>query len=241
VSFTVVPMFQMAPPYPAWLPRRLPAALLSALFAALVASLIAAVPARSVPGPAGPRIAAIAVAVLSALGFASMTLWLQHQRRRPRVDASLAFSRGAMLCLAAASLCWLASVGLPGLADRPWMDECIGLLCLVGCFVPAISGMLYKIVPFIAWLKLPYRRGPSAAAPSIAMFIPEPAMAAQMRLHFASLAMLLASLALPQLTRAAGLAFAASCAWLGINLAGGLRAYARLKDRTRAAARAHGS
>jgi hypothetical protein len=237
VSFTVVPMFQMAPPYPAWLPSRFPATLLSALLVALFAAALG----RFAPGPAWPRIAAMAAAVLSALGFGSMTLWLQHRRRRPRVDASLAFSRGAMLCLAAASLCWLAAIGLPGLADRPWMGECIGILCLVGCFVSAISGMLYKIVPFIAWLKLPYRQVSSAAPPNIAMFIPDRAMAAQMRLHFASLALLLASLAIPQLTRAAGLALAASCAWLGINLASGLRTYARLKDRTREGAEVHGS
>jgi len=44
-------------------------------------------------------------------------------------------------------------------------DASIGILSLVGVFVSAISGMLYKIVPFIGWLKLAPRSGSSSAAP----------------------------------------------------------------------------
>jgi len=233
VSFTVVPMLQMTPPYPTWLPR---------LFVGtLEAALILALPVVFARGQAQAWILAIAVAVLSAMGFALTTLWLQHRRRGVRVDATLAFSRGAMLALIAASACWLAATCFPELAARPWMTQCIGILCLVGVFVSAISGMLYKIVPFIGWLKLPYRRGSSAAPPSIAEFITGRAMNAQMRLHFGTLALLLASLAIPQLTRPAGLAFAVSCGWLGANLIGGLRIYARLKDQSCASAEVHGS
>jgi hypothetical protein len=114
-------------------------------------------------------------------------------------------------------------------------------LCLVGVFVSAINGMLYKIVPFVGWLKLPDSAGASLTAPSIKMFISERAMAAQMRMHFVALAMLLASLAVPQLARLAGLAFAVSCAWLGTNLLGGLRVFLNFRGQSRAAAATHGS
>jgi len=57
-----------------------------------------------------------------------------------------------------------------------------------------------------------------------------------MRLHFAAVALLLLAVPLPLLTRPAGLLFAASCAWLGVNLAGGVRSYLRFKAKISAAA-----
>jgi hypothetical protein len=223
VSFTVVPMFQMTPPYPAWLRRSMPATLGVALAVAAVAVLALR--------QSGMFVLALVPAVLSAMAFALVTMWLQRRRRRASSEATGSFFRAAMLALIAAGLLWLASSCLPRLAAMPWIPAGIGVLCLVGVFVSAISGMLYKIVPFISWLKLPPRSGSSAVAPNIKMFISERAAVAQMRLHFAALAMLLACLAMPQLTRAAGLAFAASCAWLGANLARGIRVYVKLGGR----------
>jgi hypothetical protein len=146
-----------------------------------------------------------------------------------------------MISLLAAGAGWLASIGYPDLSDSPWVPVGIGIVCLVGVFVSAISGMLYKIVPFVICLKLPAGVGSSHAPPNIRMFISERAMDGQMRLHFAALAMLLASLAMPQLARLAGLTFAASCGWLGLNLLGALRVYRSFKDRSPAVAAARGS
>jgi hypothetical protein len=231
VSFAVVPMFQMTPPYPPWLPRVMPATLGLALIGATLAALA--------PGPARLVPLAIAPAVLAAVGFSLVTLRLQR-RRRARTDASIAFSRGAMASLAMSGLGCLACIVVPDRAEAPWLPIGIGILCVVGVFVSAISGMLYKIVPFIAWLSISERVA-SPTAPSIKTFIGERAMAAQMRLHFAALAMLMACLAFPPLVRGAGLVFAVSCAWLGMNLLRGVRVYLSLRDRNRAASAGHGS
>lgn len=233
VSFTVVPMFQMTPPYPRWMARWLPTTIGVALVGAAVAGL-------ALHG-AWLWNLAIAMAVLSSIAFAAVTLLLQRRRRRPRTDACLAFSRGAMISLLAAGAGWLASIGYPDLSEAPWVPVGIGIVYLVGVFVSAITGMLYKIVPFVICLKLPAKVGSSNAPPNIRMFISERAMGGQMRLHFAALAMLLASLAMPQLARLAGLTFAASCGWLGLNLLGALRVYRSLKDRSPAVASARGS
>jgi hypothetical protein len=94
VSFTVVPMFQMTPHYPPWLPRLLPVTLGIALGAAALAAFALI--------QTWPWILAIALAVLCAIVFALVTLQLQHCRRRARTDASFAFFRGAMITLIAA-------------------------------------------------------------------------------------------------------------------------------------------
>jgi len=233
VSFTVVPMFQMTPPYPPWLPRLLPATLGISLGAAASVALAL--------HQTWPWILAIALAVLSAIGFALVTLRLQHRRRKARTDATHAFFRGAMIALIAAGTCWLASIPSPDLAAEPWLATCIGILCLVGVFVSAISGMLYKIVPFVGWLKLSY--GGSSPTPrlNIHSFISRRAMTSQMRLHFLAIVLLLGCTVVPALVRPAGFAFAVSCGWLGTNLLGALRCYMKLKGQSRADAATHGS
>jgi hypothetical protein len=233
VSFTVVPMFQMTPRYPPWLPRLLPVTLGIALGAATLAALAL--------NQTWPWILAIALAVLCAIVFALVTLQLQHRRRRARTDATFAFFRGAMITLVAAGVCWFALISRPDLVEAPLLSPCIGILCLVGVFVSAINGMLYKIVPFIAWLKLSYRSSSPIATPSINVFIRERAMIKQMRLHFLAMALLLASLVFPRLVRPAGIVFAASCAWLGTNLLGACRVYVNLKNQNRADAADRGS
>ncbi len=225
VSFTVVPMFQMTPRYPPWVPRLLPIA----LGVALGAAALAAIEWQQTL----PWILAISLAVLSAIAFALITLQLQHRRRRAQTDATFALFRGAMITLVAAGVCWFARVFYPDFASAPWFSPCIGILYLVGVFVSAINGMLYKIVPFVCWLKLSLPRCSSIAPPSIKTFISERAMINQTRLHFLAVALLLACLAFPSLAPPAGIVFATSCAWLGTNLLGACRVYANLKDHNR--------
>ena len=233
VSFTVVPMFQMTPRYPPWVPRLLPIA----LGVSLGAAALAAIEWQQT----WPWILAISLAVLCAIAFALITLQLQHRRRRVRTDATFSLFRGAMITLVAAGVCWFAPLFSPDVASASWLSPCIGILCLVGVFVSAINGMLYKIVPFVCWLKLSLPSYSSIAPPSIKMFIPERAMIGQARLHFLATALLLACLVFPPLAPPAGIVFAISCAWLGTNLLGACRVYVNFKDRNRADAGDRGS
>lgn len=211
VSFVVVPMFQLTPPYPAWLQRAFAPGLLGLLALRAVAVLCGAGLAARALG---------AAALLLCAVFALATLHLQRRSRRARADATRLFFRAAMASLLAAVALLLApAAGLRSLAG-PGAEVAAGVLLLCGVLVSAVCGMLYKIVPFICWLKRP--AGP--ARPGRESLITEPAMRMQARLHFVSLALLLASPAFPAAARAAGLAFAASCALLGANL---VRATAR--------------
>jgi hypothetical protein len=228
VSYLVVPMFQLTPSYPAWLARGLPLALLGVLLA------------WSMQYDDTSDSLVSRVILLGGLGigavFAAVTLRLQQCRRRKVSDLTLLFFRTAMLALLAVFISFLTLIWLPEQRLDPRAALWLGLLTLVGVFVSAINGMLYKIVPFLNWLHLQNLYGLKAAPPTMHQMIPEPAMRWQFRLHLAALAVLLAAIWLPVLARPAGLLFALSCAWLGWNLLGAVRVYRHFRNRIRAAA-----
>ena len=233
VASTVVPMFQMTPRYPAWVTRAFAPLLLAALAAG--SGLWAVQGTGSVP-------ALLPIFAIAALGFvfAVVTLALQRRRRRRLVDATVRFFRVAMLSLASAAVLWILRVvvprygaaAMPGWAELSSIDVAIGLLVVVGGFGSAICGMLYRIVPFIAWLNLPYRRGDAFVPPNVKQFIPAWSVDLQQRLHLLALLLLmLGTVAAPVLARAAGAALALSFAWLEGNLLAGLRIYRRSRAR----------
>lgn len=225
VSYYVVPMFQLTPAYPAWLARWLPAALLSVLG---VWSLQLADHAL-----AWQRWVLL-IGLILAAAFAAATLALQFRRRRKVPDPTLGFFRGAMLALIMIFVSALAFETIPELGSHPRTAVWLGMLALPGVFVSAINGMLYKIVPFLNWLHLQRLCGLTVLPPNMKRMIPESSMFGQMRLHFASLTALLASVPWPELTRPAGLLFAVSCAWLGGNLVIGVRSYLIFRNQIRA-------
>jgi hypothetical protein len=102
-----------------------------------------------------------------------------------------------------------------------------------------ITGMLYKIVPFLNWLHLQRLGGLTVLPPNMKDMIRERAMVGQARLHLAALTALLLAAVWPPLTSAAGLLFAASCAWLEWNLLGGVQVYRSFRDRIRAVDACH--
>lgn len=218
VSYFVVPMFQLTPPYPAWLARGLAPALLLVLF--LLSWQFADATEAS-------RMTLWLVGLGIGAGYAAETLYLQGRRRRKVRDVTLAFFRLAMLCLLALPVSGLVI---------PDMVLWTGMLAIIGVFMSAISGMLYKIMPFLCWLHLQRLCAMNTMPPTINQIIAEPAMRRQYHAHRIALALLLAAVWLPELARPAGLALALSSGWLGWNLVQVVRAYLRFKDRIRATA-----
>ena len=214
VCMYVVPMLQLTPSYPAWLGRVLAPGMLASL---LGASILAVWPSNF-----AWQGVAVGVGLLLAMVFAVTTLWLQQRRRRPRADATLYFFRSAMLSLLATG--GLYALGWTWGGAQAATPMLIGVLFLVGVLVAAINGMLYKIIPFVCALELQRQRAPSAK-PSMLQFISTKAMNGQWYLHLFALALLLGSTVLPVLAQAAGLVFAASCAWLEWNLLEAVQRY----------------
>jgi hypothetical protein len=232
VSYLVVPMFQLTPSYPPWLTRLLPGGLFVALCLwslQLFAPDAASQKWQTAVGLAGAALAAV---------YAVTTLWLQAKRRRRQADPTLIYWRGAMLSLAAFALSWVVLEAVPQLGGSLRAPLWLGVLVIPGLFLSVITGMLYKIMPFLNWLHLQQQGGTVTNSPNMRQMIPEGAMRGQMRLHFTALGLLLAAVLWPALALPAGLAFTASCLWLEWNLVGAARVYARFRDKIRAAAAA---
>ncbi len=225
VSYYVVPMFQLTPAYPTWLARGVPWMLLAVL---LLWS------AQLVGFPDGVRVALLLGGFGVAGLFAAATLYLQSRRRRKLSDTTLLFFRTAMLCLLATLLSVLLFALQPALWDDPRTAVWLGVLLLVGVFASVISGMLYKVVPFLIWLHLQRLCGPNTLPPTMNLMIPDRAMRRHFHTHIGALILLLASVGWPFLARPAGLAFALDCAWLGLNLVAAVRVFLAFRNRIRA-------
>lgn len=227
VSYFVVPMFQLTPSYPAWLARGLPFLLLAVL-------LVWTTQFQTVHQGVSMAIFIVGLGIGSL--FALETLRLQRRRRRKVTDVTLLFFRTAMLSLLAVLASALAFAVLPDLGLDSRAAIWLGILAIIGVFVSAINGMLYKIVPFLNWLHLQNICGLQAVPPTMHQMIPEKAMRGQLYVHLAALGLLLAAVWLPALARPAGLAFALASAWLGYNLFSAVRIYVRFRNRIRASA-----
>jgi hypothetical protein len=227
VSYHVVPMFQLTRPYPLGFSRSFGPLLLFALCAWSLQSL--SDETRWMP--------AIALSLLTIPAtYAAMTLWLQQTRRRKIHDTTSLYFRIAMLSLLAFSVSGAAFVLYPETGDDPRAAVWLGVLAFAGVFVSAISGMMYKIMPFLNWLHLQHLGAPMSAVPNMKKMIPAEAMTGQMRLHVLALLLLLAAVWQPALTRLAGAVFAASSAWLGWNILAAVKRYGNFRDRILATA-----
>ncbi len=228
VGYFVVPMFQLTPSYPAWLSR----SYAWALFCLLLAWSLAWLPD---PRPQALQTLLACLAALLPLAFAVVTLRLQGRRRRKMVEPTLLFWRLGAGSLIAAMAVLLLQQLLPAVDAYVGTPFVIGTLLIVGVFMPLISGMLYKIMPFLNWLHLQKTGKPGLVVPNIRDMIPEARMFMQFRLHLAALVLLLAAVALPVLVYPAGLALAASCLWLERNLVTGTRNFIRFGEELKAA------
>ena len=220
VAYQVVPMLQITPAYPAkavvWLTWMVLAGLallsLTAMSAAPKMNLLHAVSWL-------PIIGAMAI-------FAALTLWLQHRRRRKLPDATLGFWRLGM-----ASLLLLAV--LPPFAAalqedaHTRLETAAGLLFLLGFAASVVNGMLYKIVPFLAWFHLQSQTGAKAGTiPNMKDFLPQAQARRHLHVHTAAVLLILPTPWLPPVSTAAGLLpLAASALLLWRNLAGCIRLF----------------
>jgi hypothetical protein len=225
VAFQVVPMFQMTPPYPDWARRSLANAVVGGLvIMTLGLGFAVDSAAASALGAAGMAV------VLAAFGtFAALTLGLHLRRKRRRVDPSMSFWRLALASMALA----VAAAGAAAVSGEPRLAVLFGTLAAVGVAGSLISGMLYKIAPFLVWFHLQGKLKVDAAArrtqvkiPHMGEAIPAPAMRLHVWVHAAAVVLIGGAALLPEpLARPAGVLVAASFAVLGRNLIHAVRVY----------------
>ncbi|ELX09044.1 putative permease [Janthinobacterium sp. HH01] len=220
IAFQVVPMFMVTPSYPALLTGGYTTALFLLLTAVSLSS-----------GLAGPgRLFHLASQVLLAAGyglFGGCTLYLLARRKRPKADPTTLYWRTAMASLLAALAVWL----WPDTQASNVRPLLVGVLLVAGFAQSAVQGMLYKIVPFLAWYHLREAApDPRCKLPSITKIIPEHRAQRQFWIHVLALLLLAAACWQPDtLARPAAALMCASCLWLWFNLAGAARLYWRLR------------
>lgn len=219
MAYVVVPMFQLTPGYPArpswWFPVLVVGLLLSWSVAALF------------DWPGLIRLCQ-ALLALAGLAFAGLTWRLQRQRRRARADATHRYWQTGLTASIAALLMLLAAALWPVLSEQPVWPLLVGILLIAGAYPSFIIGMLYKIVPFLAWLHLQNQGQAKIAAPNMSRILAGGVMQKQWWLYLLALLSLLAAGFFPRwLARPAGLFFALANGGLGYNLYLAMRCYRR--------------
>jgi hypothetical protein len=189
VSYQVVPMLQITQPYPRWLTRGLTWILFLGL---LLISVAAQIESMASVGLLGTLLLCV-----GSIVFAGVTLRLQAGRRRKVPDITLNFWRFGMASLIVSGLIFPVLHWLP----EDWTDAAeisLGITFLLGFVASVVGGMLYKIVPFLAWFHLKTQtHAKIGSIPNMKQMIPDNLARIHFRLHLASLALLLPAPFLP--------------------------------------------
>lgn len=149
IAWQVVPMFQITPPYPAWLRKSAVPFFLTLL---LIKTSLLLIDNRI-------EISAVKllVDILLAIGlstFAVVTLQLQLKTRRKVKDNHRYFWRLSMVELLIAVVLWVVAT----ISNNPLFGLLAGVLFLFGFAMMVVTGMLLKIVAFLIWLHLQQAR-----------------------------------------------------------------------------------
>jgi hypothetical protein len=184
VAQQVVPMFQLTPLYPR---------LLAARFAPTMLALLAAWSAAEWLGASAlSALLGAAIAGLTVI-FGLWTLALQLRSRRPAPDATFLAWRAGMLFLVLAAVAGSIGAALGG--EPAAYAILTGVAAIAGFALSIISGMLYKIVPFLVWLHLQKTVG--GRVPNIRQILPDAPARAHLHLHLLSVALLCAAAVWP--------------------------------------------
>ena len=199
VAYQVLPLFYVAPAYPR------PYTLLTApaLFVLILAAAVLLGTGRGHWSQLASDLIALGFA-----GFAAVSLVLQAYRERPRADPTLVHWRLAMVSVLGTALGWWLGAA----------PELLGVLMLVGVGVGLPSGMLLKIVPFLAWFHLQSRQIDlgrlDVRIPHMHRLLPEGLARWHPLLHALALALLLGAALDARLAWPGGLVLTASALWL---------------------------
>lgn len=228
VSLQVLPMFQATALYPRAAARW--------LVPALAVALLAWAGERWLPvdaiGTAGSgvagRLAAAGVwdrnwtarclGAGVAVSYAVVSLRLLWRRRRGKVSASTGYWYLALFALVAAALLFAWPGGRGGGSDDA-RALAVGVLFIGGFAMPAVNGMLYKIVPFLVWHQLQERATKGMRVPKMTELVTETAQRFQFGCHTAAVAACVAACWYTPAARAGGILLAVACLRLGVDLA----------------------
>ncbi len=230
VAFQVVPMFQITPNYPEWMTRWLVKFIFVGLLVWTAGDLLSFwfvadwVWLSRVGG----------VMLLAGFAaFAIVTLRLQFKRRRRLPDVTTDFWRVGMGSLLLGGAIWLVAQLWGDFAAHRIYPLLLGVVLLCGFAWSVVNGMIYKIVPFLAWFHLQNKMLEAASVtlvriPNMKQIIADVDARRQLRVHVGALFLLAGAVIEPiAFVHAAALAFLISFALLGWNVISASRIYYR--------------
>ena len=139
ISFQVIEMFYVTPPYPSFISKYLPFKLLGLLIAGMALSFI---------WPNAWKIVTVFIA-LPLMGYAFLTLRRLTQRKRPITDATVWFWRLGLSLLI---------LSMSATVDTQFMQmprlQALNYIFFAGFALSIVFAMFYKIVPFLTWFHL---------------------------------------------------------------------------------------
>ena len=208
ISFQVIEMFYVTPPYPGWMTKGMTLTILILLMMKAAAEMLL---------PAYTLAADIAIALLLII-FASITLYRLTQRKRPLADATIWFWRTGMASLITAMLLWLLSMAIES-------NEVVALsyLAYISFALSIVFAMFYKIVPFLTWFHLNAQGYYSA--PMMHEVIHPKTAKKHYWIHLAMILSFLLSLFVNKIVFLAGLLTILSFAWISWQIVHAYRLY----------------
>jgi len=139
ISFQVIEMFYVTPPYPKLISRYFPTIVVLFLLLTSIGALFA---------PTVWIIKDIVIAIV-LISYALLTLRRLSQRKRPLADATVWLWRMGMTTLVLSMLCLLADFYIA----QPWIKD-LSYIFYATFALSVVFAMFYKIVPFLTWFHL---------------------------------------------------------------------------------------
>ncbi|WP_456393706.1 hypothetical protein [Nitratifractor sp.] len=203
VSFQVIEMFYVTPPYPKLWARRLPLGITGLLTLELVAALnfLSLL----------PWIESLVLLLLLIHGL--LTLRRLSQRQRPLADATVWFWRTGMVSLVLAALLIVTGHLMP--LPRPFQD--LSYVFYAFFALSVVFAMAYKIVPFLTWFHL-NAQGYFTAPMMHEVIHPRYAMR-HLAIHLTALfTAIVAAFITPELWRVTGVLLALEFSWIALAI-----------------------
>lgn len=213
ISFQVVEMFYVTPPYPRILSQYLTGAIVLLLFLQIPLILFA---------PSAIVMTDTLLALLLII-FAITTLYRFSQRKRPLADAAMWFWRLGMGSLILSMLLWIISL----FVSYPLLQSVV-YIAFASFALSVVFAMFYKIVPFLTWFHLNAQG--YYTAPMMHEVIHPKTAKKHFWIHLAAIVMLLLSLVAGKLIFVAGVLTILSFGWVAYQIIHAHRLYRKTEE-----------
>lgn len=201
ISFQVIEMFYVTPPYPNLVSRYLPLTLLGLLIVTSVTGFFI---------PSAWIIFNLLIVLLLS-GYAILTLKRLTQKKRPLTDATVWFWR---MGLSSLLLCMLATV--IALFTEVTAIKTLSYIFFTSFALSIVFAMFYKIVPFLTWFHLNSQG--YFTAPMMHEVIHPKTAKKHLYIHLATMITFIVSVFIPQMILLAGLLTMLSFGWMGYQI-----------------------